>query len=1245
MNLRQVFIVISVMILLAGHFDLAGAYAMNTVTSDDTTSEFYTLTENLRDTSTLVLQKTVDNTSPDPGEPFNYTLDMACNSTSRDCESAMVIDCLDPDLVFINLSDPLPDGVSSAVYDPVTHCVTILFDASNCASCTPDGINTDEDDFAQGSTVQILIQVMFPLGTFTGTTAENTIIGTTGNAGNPSASSNTTTLQSGTTGQTGCDAIPSHANVPGSSLVAGGQWQGRARATNLSPDDIADYVITTTLPDGVTFTHILGPDLDSGLCTDIDVYYERSDLPGTWIFHKTIDSCSEEEITVADLGLPPGVVPTAFQFDYGILEGDGSWNPDTWTTIYINEIRLFGVIDSDILNGTPISYCNTIEGTVGAVNCSDSICDFKTVGQGNDVIDGSKKIFDDALGFQIGDTYRVGLTYTSPEVMLTDVEGAYMLDVLPHCMEYVPDSWFVAWGDNVIGNQVPVVNTGFMPDGREYVEFIWDESLGNNFIIPGTGFWTAFQVRFDVLVTGSCAAGLYQNEYYFGTTGNDLTTNCGGDIPIGNLGDYANAATYVTNGELCLDLEEIEIILPPGSAGLDSHKSIKGALDTDFVQFPQIGETYAGGEMSYKVCLDNPNPVPVNDIVIVDIFPHIGDTEILNPEVPRGSEWTPVLTAPISVPAGFTVEYTTVANPCRDELASLSDPTPFPTGCTPAGWSTTPPADLSTVTGMRIDYGSTTINQGEQFCLQWTMTVPEDAPLDAQAFNSFAFLATNASTGSPLLPAEPIKVGVDILPPPCEIFEVDAGPLTTFCQGENGTLIPEISFGLAPFTYAWTGPGGFMSSDQIITVSEEGTYAVVITDASGCIASDSLDVVVLTFEVDAGPNLSFCDTVTVAQVLFPAVSAGTPPYTYSWTGPGTFSYNDVSPIVTVGGTYTLAITDADGCTVTDEVEVFVFNCDQTSPCHYLDEFNPGGYFGSDGSLDWSDVSWDESGDDNSSGTGNVMILAGRLLMENDDDTPPSIQRRVDLSTHSSAFLSFDFWGEGSLMDEDVFMVEVFDGTTWHEVFTFGGAIVGSHMPSLDISPYISSDTEIRLSIVSGFSDFGELLLLDNIRIDVDCLCEGIADAGIDVVACQGDSIQLMGVGGVSYSWTPAAGLSDSQVDNPFALPEVTTTYELTVTDENGCTDTDEVTVTINENVEATAVELSSDLCLDGSGEATVTVSQGNAPYTIDWQTSEGQEQGTAILNEDGSYTITNLNGGTTYCIQVTDANGCKVETP
>lgn len=112
-----------------------------------------------------------------------------------------------------------------------------------------------------------------------------------------------------------------------------------------------------------------------------------------------------------------------------------------------------------------------------------------------------------------------------------------------------------------------------------------------------------------------------------------------------------------------------------------------------------------------------------------------------------------------------------------------------------------------------------------------------------------------------------------------------------------------------------------------------------------------------------------------------------------------------------------------------------------------------------------------------------------------------------------------------------------------------------------------------------------------------------------------------------------------------AFPNTTTTYTVTVTDEFGCEDEDQVTVTVNESLDATAVALHHDCCEDGSGEITITVSNGIGPFTINWQNNFGGESGSTTLNTTGAYFISGLNGGTTYCVDVVDSKGCGVQTP
>jgi len=80
----------------------------------------------------------------------------------------------------------------------------------------------------------------------------------------------------------------------------------------------------------------------------------------------------------------------------------------------------------------------------------------------------------------------------------------------------------------------------------------------------------------------------------------------------------------------------------------------------------------------------------------------------------------------------------------------------------------------------------------------------------------------------------------------------------------------------------------------------------------------------------------------------------------------------------------------------------------------------------------------------------------------------------------------------------------------------------------------------------------------------------VTSAGSDVSTCFYDSVQIgsvnLATGGLppyTYSWFPTYGLSDTLIPNPMALPDDTTTYTITVTDQNNCTSWSQITVMID----------------------------------------------------------------------------------
>ena len=149
-----------------------------------------------------------------------------------------------------------------------------------------------------------------------------------------------------------------------------------------------------------------------------------------------------------------------------------------------------------------------------------------------------------------------------------------------------------------------------------------------------------------------------------------------------------------------------------------------------------------------------------------------------------------------------------------------------------------------------------------------------------------------------------------------------------------------------------------------------------------------------------------------------------------------------------------------------------------------------------------------------------------------------------------------------------------------------------------------------------------------------------ANAGNNTQICVGGSVALSGSGagiGGTYSWSPTIGLNNPNVQNPTASPTSTTDYVLTVTNANGCTDTDDVRVTVVTPAALTisadnVVQTSVDLC---KGQSSVLRALMSGAVSYSW---------TPITNISNPIiqnpTITPTQN-TTYSVTVTDGNGCE----
>jgi len=181
---------------------------------------------------------------------------------------------------------------------------------------------------------------------------------------------------------------------------------------------------------------------------------------------------------------------------------------------------------------------------------------------------------------------------------------------------------------------------------------------------------------------------------------------------------------------------------------------------------------------------------------------------------------------------------------------------------------------------------------------------------------------------------------------------VSAGNDHEICEGNSVKLLTNVYNGLPPYNYLWNHsetilPPDDQASPNIEVMPPQTTiYSVTVTDANGCTSSDEVIVYVNynpeLLEITATP-LEVC--LGQSTVLNAVGTGGTPDYTYSWdNGLGYGQSHTVIP--DAQATYTVTISDAEGCSVSGSVTVNFNN-----PPDISVEINPECENLSNGSID------------------------------------------------------------------------------------------------------------------------------------------------------------------------------------------------------------------------------------------------------------------------------------------------------
>jgi len=469
----------------------------------------------------------------------------------------------------------------------------------------------------------------------------------------------------------------------------------------------------------------------------------------------------------------------------------------------------------------------------------------------------------------------------------------------------------------------------------------------------------------------------------------------------------------------------------------------------------------------------------------------------------------------------------------------------------------------------------------------------------------------------------------------------------SICPGNSTTL----DAGAAFSSYIWSTS----SNSSLITVSTPGNYSVTVTNAQGCTGSASVDVA-----ASPGPEPAISGDAEICPGGSAQLSATGGFSSYQWsnanTGPTTQA--------TLGGTYTVTVTDAQGCTGQASIDVI----EHPAPAPAIagpSEICENGTGTLDAGAGFSSYLWSTGSGGptlnvDAQGTYGVTVTNQFGCIGTDDffvgELPPPVPQITGATsfcegstttlTAEGGFASY-LWGNNSSGPQ----LTVSQPGTYTVTVTTGLGCTGQGSISVAATPLpapvISGDTQFcpgesaSLQGPAGFAAYAWSNAASTQNTSVNTAgnysltvtdgngCQGTATATVsqspvpqpaisgDLDFCEGASTSLSaGPGFDTYAWGNGASTSAITVNAPG-------TYELTVTNGFGCEGTASATVVENNNP-APVIQAAASICPGTSTELSLS----NAYAAYQWST--GGVQATAMAPGAGTYSVT-----------VADLNGCE----
>ncbi|HTB07629.1 MAG TPA: PKD domain-containing protein [Bacteroidia bacterium] len=431
----------------------------------------------------------------------------------------------------------------------------------------------------------------------------------------------------------------------------------------------------------------------------------------------------------------------------------------------------------------------------------------------------------------------------------------------------------------------------------------------------------------------------------------------------------------------------------------------------------------------------------------------------------------------------------------------------------------------------------------------------------------------------------------------------------TNCSANTGTASVTASNGTPGYTYLWSN--GLTSSN--ISNLSAGSYTVTVTDANSC--TTTATVVVASSGATITPTLTstnvLCNGGNTGTATVTGVTGGTTPYTYSW------SSGQITTNITglTAGTYTITVTDANGCTGTASVTVSqptVVTASASNTAALCNGGNGTATVTAGGGTPGYTYSW-------SSGptTSTMTASAGTYTATVTDANGCTVTATTTITQPTAMTTTTSFVGAICGMSNGSASITNVTGGTPGYTYLWSTGAVTTTISAISAGAYNVTVTDANgcttIATVNVPNSGGPR---DSIVSTVNILCYNGNNGSITLGVANGT---------LPYTFAWSSGQVTQNITGLTAG-----TYSVTVTDANGCIVTANAIITQPSQLRDSIVSIKNEPCFGNSlGNITTGEKGGTLPYSYSW--SSGQV----------SQNLTNISAGT-YTITVTDANGCVV---